>query len=125
MLLSKLNPNLSLVVDQFRGLDHGANLVHELLRSDHPQPPNKVIVLDALTYSGSRENLAGLESDPRFEFVPGNILDQELVTSKLNQHKISGIMHLAAETHVDRSIDGPEPFIQTNVIGTFHLLESA
>jgi dTDP-glucose 4,6-dehydratase len=103
----------------------GANLVHELLRSDHPQPPNKVIVLDALTYSGSRENLAGLESDPRFEFILGNILDQTLVTSKLNQHKISGIMHLAAETHVDRSIDGPEPFVQTNVIGTFHLLESA
>ncbi|MDB4793605.1 dTDP-glucose 4,6-dehydratase [Methylacidiphilales bacterium] len=103
----------------------GSNLVHELLRKDHPEPPQKIIVLDALTYSGNRENLAGLESDPRFEFVPGNILDQRLVAQLLIHHQIGGVMHLAAETHVDRSIDGPEPFLQTNVIGTLHLLESA
>jgi dTDP-glucose 4,6-dehydratase len=103
----------------------GANLVHDLLRSNNPHPPRKVIVLDALTYSGRRENLAGLESDARFEFIQGNILDQKLVPGILTQHQISGVMHLAAETHVDRSIDSPEPFLQTNVIGTLRLLEAA
>ena len=82
----------------------GSNLAHDLLRPDHPHPPKKVIVLDALTYAGSRENLAGLESDARFEFVAGNISDQKLVTHLLVQHHISGIMNLAAETCVNRSV---------------------
>jgi dTDP-glucose 4,6-dehydratase len=103
----------------------GSHLVQELLSSDHPHPPNRVVVLDALTYSGSRQNLTEVESDERFEFVAGDIADQKLVAGLLSQHRITGIFNLAAETHVDRSIDSPEPFLKTNVMGTLGLLESA
>jgi dTDP-glucose 4,6-dehydratase len=103
----------------------GSHLVHELLQADTPLRPEKVVVLDALTYSGRKENLCGLDADPRFEFVHGDIADRVLVARLLSSHRITGIMNLAAETHVDRSIDSPEIFLQTNVMGTFHLLEAA
>ncbi len=85
----------------------------------------RVVVLDKLTYAGHPENLAEVESDPRFRFVRGDIADPELVARLFREHRPSAIVNFAAETHVDRSIDGPAAFIQTNVTGTFELLEAA
>ena len=84
-----------------------------------------VLNLDALTYAGSLENLACLAGDPRHVFVHADIRDAAVVRRLLAEHPIRGIVHLAAESHVDRSIDGPADFIQTNVVGTFTLLEAA
>jgi dTDP-glucose 4,6-dehydratase len=84
-----------------------------------------VVNLDKLTYAGNLENLAGLEGDPRHVFVRGDIGDRELVAGLLATHRIRGIVHFAAESHVDRSIHGPEDFIETNIVGTFRLLEAA
>lgn len=80
--------------------------------------------LDKLTYAGNLENLKGLEKDSRHIFVKGDIADSELVRKLLLQHKPVAIVHFAAESHVDRSILGPEDFITTNVTGTFRLLEA-
>jgi dTDP-glucose 4,6-dehydratase len=82
-----------------------------------------VVNLDKLTYAGNLGNLAGLEGDARHIFVRGDIADQGLVGNLLAQYKPRAVVHFAAESHVDRSIRGPEVFIQTNVVGTFHLLE--
>ena len=84
-----------------------------------------VVNLDKLTYAGNLENLAALEGDPRHVFVRGDIGDRELVAGLLAQHRIRAIVHFAAESHVDRSIHGPEDFIETNIVGTFRLLEAA
>ncbi len=84
-----------------------------------------VLNLDKLTYAGNLENLASLESDSRHVFVQGDIADTQLLTRLLDQHKPRAIVNFAAESHVDRSILGPEDFIQTNIVGTFRLLESA
>lgn len=81
--------------------------------------------LDALTYAGSMENLRDLPDESRHLFVNGDICDAELVRKLLIEHQIDTVVHFAAETHVDRSILGPAPFIQTNVTGTFTLLEAA
>ena len=102
----------------------GSNLVHELLGKDASQPVERVVNLDALTYCGNRDNLAGLEGNSRHVFVHGSIGDEALVASLLREHQIESVMNLAAESHVDRSIDSPAPFIETNVAGTFRLLES-
>lgn len=83
-----------------------------------------VVNLDLLTYAGNLENLDTLKDDPRHIFVRGDIGDSLFVTSLLNQHQPRAVLNFAAESHVDRSIHGPEDFIQTNVVGTFHLLES-
>ncbi len=85
----------------------------------------RVINLDKLTYAGNRASLAELEGSPRYRFVHGDIADGRLVGSLLDEERIDIVMHLAAETHVDRSIDGPADFIETNVVGTFRLLNSA
>ena len=84
-----------------------------------------VVNLDALTYAGNRENLAALDGDPRHLFVHGDIRDRALVDRLLAEHRPRAIVHLAAESHVDRSIHGPAAFVQTNVEGTFTLLEAA
>jgi dTDP-glucose 4,6-dehydratase len=84
-----------------------------------------IVNLDKLTYAGSLRNLESLRDDPRHIFVQGDIGDRELVRELLTKHKPRAIVHLAAESHVDRSIAGPAPFIQTNVLGTFSLLEEA
>jgi len=84
-----------------------------------------VVNLDALTYAGNLENLASLAGDPRHVFVRGGIGDRELVAGLLATHGIRAIVHFAAESHVDRSIHGPEDFIETNIVGTFRLLEAA
>jgi dTDP-glucose 4,6-dehydratase len=100
----------------------GSNFIHYLLRT---QAEVRIINLDALTYSGSLENLKELPDPDRHIFVKGNICDAELAGHLLREHEIDTIVHFAAETHVDRSISDPRNFIQTNVVGTFTLLEAA
>ena len=97
----------------------GANFVLDWLKvNDEP-----VLNLDKLTYAGNLENLASLRGDSRHLFVQGDIGDRPLVGRLLAEHRPRAIVNFAAESHVDRSIHGPEDFIQTNVVGTFHLLE--
>ena len=83
-----------------------------------------VISLDRLTYAGNLENLATLRGNPQYLFVQGDISDKSLVDSILQKHRPRAVVHFAAESHVDRSIHGPGEFIQTNIVGTFNLLES-
>jgi len=98
----------------------GSNFVLDwFLQSDET-----VINLDALTYAGNRENLNSLDGDSRHIFVHGDIGNVMLIEQLLNQFQPRAIINFAAESHVDRSIHGPEDFIQTNVVGTFHLLEA-
>jgi len=99
----------------------GSNFVRHLLARE---PRVNVINLDALTYAGSLENLTGLPDPARHTFIHGDIEDQPLVDALLREHRIDTVVHFAAETHVDRSILGPRKFIQTNIIGTFTLLEA-
>ncbi|MBU6504035.1 MAG: GDP-mannose 4,6-dehydratase, partial [Burkholderiales bacterium] len=98
----------------------GANFVLDWLAT-HDEP---VLNLDKLTYAGNRENLASLQSDARHIFVQGDIGDAVLTASLLEKHQPRAIVNFAAESHVDRSIHGPADFIQTNIVGTFALLES-
>ena len=84
-----------------------------------------IVNLDKLTYAGNLGNLQSLRDDSRHVFVQGDVCDRELVRRLLNQYKPRAIVHFAAESHVDRSIAGPAPFIETNVVGTFSLLEEA
>jgi dTDP-glucose 4,6-dehydratase len=84
-----------------------------------------VVNLDALTYAGNLENLASLTGDPRHVFVRGDIADRALVDQLFAEHRPRAVVHFAAESHVDRSIHGPGAFIQTNVVGSFTLLEAA
>jgi dTDP-glucose 4,6-dehydratase len=98
----------------------GFNFVRGLLAAD---PTAEAVVLDKLTYAGNPRSLAELSSEPRLSFVRGDIADRALVRGLLAELRPAAIVHFAAESHVDRSIDGPEDFIQTNVVGTFHLLE--
>ncbi|MEA5618156.1 dTDP-glucose 4,6-dehydratase [Cronbergia sp. UHCC 0137] len=99
----------------------GANFVHYWYQR---YPDDRVIVLDALTYAGNRANLALVEGKENFRFVEGNICDRTLVDQLLKSENIDIIVHFAAESHVDRSILSPATFIQTNLVGTFTLLES-
>jgi len=100
----------------------GSNFVHYLLRTE---PDVHVINLDVLSYAGSLENLNDLPDPNRHTFVQGSICDRELVERLVEDHAVNTIIHFAAETHVDRSIANPEPFIETNIRGTFVLLEVA
>lgn len=97
----------------------GSALVRYLIK--HTQ--YKVIVLDKLTYAGNLESLKDIEHSDRFRFFQGDINDRALVKRLLNDFQPRGVLHLAAESHVDRSIDGPATFIETNILGTFNLLE--
>lgn len=100
----------------------GANFVRYLLRVE---PSVHILNLDALTYAGSKKNLLSLPDPARHHFIQGDICDHDLVADIFREYKVDTIIHFAAESHVDRSILGPEQFIQTNVMGTFSLLESA
>ena len=100
----------------------GANFVH-YWRANYPA--DRVVVLDALTYAGNRASLAPAEGHANFRFVHGNILDLDLVTGLMREEGIDTIVHFAAESHVDRSIHGPDAFIETNVVGTHTLLKAA
>lgn len=99
----------------------GGNFVLRQMRCTNTE----VINLDALTYAGNLDTLDDIEDDPRHNFVLGSIGDSALVDYLLQKHRPSAIINFAAESHVDRSIDSPEAFIQTNILGTFSLLESA
>lgn len=85
----------------------------------------QVVNLDVLTYAGNLENLKEVERDTRYTFVQGDICDRSLVESLFDQYHFSGVIHFAAESHVDNSISGPEAFVRTNVFGTFTLLDVA
>jgi dTDP-glucose 4,6-dehydratase len=99
----------------------GSNFIRYLLRVE---PAVNVINLDALTYAGSLENLKQLPNPDRHIFIRADIRDTSLVEKILREHEIDTVVHFAAETHVDRSIMDPAPFIQTNVLGTANLLEA-
>jgi dTDP-glucose 4,6-dehydratase len=98
----------------------GSNFIHHFLGEN---PDARVVNLDLLTYAGNLENLKGIESDTRYSFVRGDVCDAELVSSILSRETIDAVVHFAAESHVDRSITGPEIFVRTNVLGTQVLLE--
>ena len=99
----------------------GSNFVVSTLR----ETGESIVNLDKLTYAGSLRNVAGVRDDKRHVFVQGDICDRALVADLLKKHKPRAIVHFAAESHVDRSITGPAAFVQTNVVGTFSLLEEA
>jgi dTDP-glucose 4,6-dehydratase len=98
----------------------GSNFINHFLAGN---PDCRLINLDDLTYAGNLENLRGVENKPAYRFVKGDICDGELVNSLLKEEKIDAVVHFAAESHVDRSIMGPEIFVRTNVLGTQVLLE--
>src|SRR4051812_31466573 len=102
----------------------GSNFIRQRLTEKNSRLM-KLINLDALTYAGNPANLADLAHDPRYVFAHGSIGDNDLVPRLLAEHQIDAIVNFAAESHVDRSIDSPEPFIQTNVVGTLRLLNAA
>jgi len=100
----------------------GANFVHHWL--EH-HPGDRVVVLDALTYAGNLANLQAVRDNPNLRFVHGDIRDYDLVAALLSDERLDTVVHFAAESHVDRSIHGPDAFIDTNVNGTHSLLKAA
>lgn len=100
----------------------GSNFIHYILGK---YPDYKIINLDALTYAGNLANLKSVENNPNYKFVKGDIGDYELVSKVAKENNIGIIVHFAAESHVDNSISGPDPFIITNVLGTHTLLKVA
>src|SRR5579863_8429530 len=99
----------------------GSNFILRQMR----ESTASIVNLDKLTYAGNPRNLEGIAGDPRYEFVQGDIADRGLVRRLLAEHEAAAIVHFAAESHVDRSIRGPDHFIRTNIDGTFALLEEA
>ncbi len=99
----------------------GANFVLSALKD----PGVRIVNLDNLTYAGNLENLTSIANNPRHIFVEGDICSRPLVAELLNAHSVDAILNFAAESHVDRSIDGPDAFVRTNINGTFELLEAA
>lgn len=100
----------------------GANFVHYWVEL---YPNDKVIVIDALTYAGNMANLEPVKDHGNFSFVHGDICDTALVEKILRDHQVDTLVHFAAESHVDRSITGPDAFIETNILGTYSLLKAA
>lgn len=98
----------------------GSNFIHVVLQACEDV---QIINLDKLTYAGNLDSLRDIETDSRYTFAQGDICDAECVQRLLAEHQPDALVHFAAESHVDRSIDGPEAFIQTNIYGTFNLLE--
>ncbi len=102
----------------------GGHFIRRLL-SDPAPPLQQLVNLDALTYAADPAPPAGPPPDPRYQFVQGNVLDRPLLDRLFAEHAFDAVVHFAAETHVDRSIDAPTVFIQTNILGTHQLLEAA
>ena len=100
----------------------GSNLIHYWLAQN---PGDTIVNFDALTYAGNLANLAGVESNPNYHFFKGDLRKQEQLDEVFEQFSIDSVIHLAAESHVDRSINDPSPFIDSNIKGTFQLLETA
>ena len=99
----------------------GSNLIQHVI--DQPEV-SKLVNLDCLTYAGHRENLQSVARHPKYAFEEIDLRDKNAVLEVVQRHAITHVMHLAAESHVDRSITGPGDFIHTNVVGTFNLLEA-
>ena len=99
----------------------GSNLIHHII--DKPEI-GRLGNLDCLTYAGRLENLPGMERHPKYIFEKTDLRDKDAVLHVVARHEVTHVLHLAAESHVDRSITGPGDFIQTNIVGTFHLLEA-
>src|SRR5664280_1576412 len=99
----------------------GSNLIHHVI--DRAEV-TKLVNLDCLTYAGRLENLAGVDKHPKYSFEKVDLRDKTAVLEVFQRHGITHVMHLAAESHVDRSITGPGDFVHTNVVGTFNLLEA-
>jgi dTDP-glucose 4,6-dehydratase len=114
-----INPMRTLLVTGGAGFI-GGEFVRQVLREE---PATKIVNLDKLTYAGNLDSLAEFAQDPRHQFVQGDICDTALVKSLLTEHAPAAVVHFAAESHVDRSIDGPRIFLETNVLGTFNLLQ--
>ena len=103
----------------------GSNFILDILNSSSSNIPDHIINLDSLTYAGNLENLESLKGNPRYAFIKGSITNKNLVTSIFNEHQPRAIIHFAAESHVDRSVQDSSDFIETNITGTYTLLESA
>src|SRR6188508_1585884 len=99
----------------------GSNLIHHVI--DRPEI-SKLVNLDCLTYAGHLANLDRIAKNPKYVFEKVDLRDKAETLRVVEQHKITHVMHLAAESHVDRSITGPGDFISTNIVGTFNLLEA-
>jgi dTDP-glucose 4,6-dehydratase len=100
----------------------GANFIPYYLEQN---PDTKIVNIDLLTYAGDLENLKAIENHPRYSFVKGDICDRTLVEQLFKKHNFTGVIHFAAESHVDNSIKNPDAFVRTNVFGTFNLLDVA
>ncbi len=100
----------------------GSHLVRLLLKK---YPQTKIVNLDKLTYAGNLENLKDIESLPNYEFIKGDIVDEDFIMATFDTYRFDGVIHLAAESHVDRSITNPKEFIMTNIVGTVNLLNAA
>lgn len=99
----------------------GSNLVRQILE----QTSHEVVNLDKLTYAGNVSSLGEYSADPRHTFIEGDLCNNQLLAEIFSKHKPDAVMHLAAESHVDRSIDGPGAFVETNILGTYYLLQAA
>ena len=99
----------------------GTNLVRHLLADSN----HELVNLDKLTYAGNPHSLEDVADSPRYDFIRADLADPKRVREVVTQVDPDAVMHLAAESHVDRSIDGPSEFIQTNIVGTFNLLDSS
>ena len=100
----------------------GSHVVRRMVRQ---YPQYHILNLDKLTYAGNLENLRDVEGSPNYHFVKGDICDSALLDNLFAEEKIDGVIHLAAESHVDRSLESPLEFVQTNIIGTVSLLQAA
>ena len=100
----------------------GSHVVRLFLKK---YPNYEIVNLDKLTYAGNLENLKDIESNPNYSFVKGDIVDEDFIMNLFQENKFDGVVHLAAESHVDRSISNPTEFIKTNVMGTINLLNAA
>jgi len=100
----------------------GSHVVRRLLRN---RPDARIVNLDALTYAGNLENLRDVEGNPNYAFVKGDIQDKDLIARLFSEHGFDAVVHLAAESHVDRSIENPMAFLETNILGTATLLNAA
>jgi len=98
---------------------------HVVRRFVNKYPQYQIFNLDALTYAGNLENIKDIENKPNYTFVKGDIVDESFINELFDLHKFDGVLHLAAESHVDRSIEDPLAFVKTNVIGTMNLLNAA